>query len=91
LRSGPGGVVSLGVPRWCSAMCRGSCPSLVTTSLMAVRVGNDSCGMPVNPPSHLSFSMAGEVCRRAAWPLALGTVTVLRACAARHSARARTA
>jgi hypothetical protein len=87
----PGGLVSLGVPRWYSAMCRGSFPSLATTWLMAVRVGNDSCGMPVNPLPHLSFSMAVEVCRGAARLLALGTVTALRACAARHSARACTA
>jgi len=29
-------------PRWCSAMCRGFYPSLATTSLRAVRAGNDA-------------------------------------------------
>ena len=43
LVAGGAGLVSLGVPHWsCSAMCRGFYASLATTSLMAVRVGNDS-------------------------------------------------
>jgi hypothetical protein len=42
LRAGPGGLVSVGVSRWCSAICRGFYASLATTSLMAVRVGNDA-------------------------------------------------
>ena len=41
MRAGPGGLVPLGVPGWCSAICRGFYPSLATASLMAVRVGND--------------------------------------------------
>ena len=46
--------------------------------------------MPGNP-SCLGFPVAIEVCRGAAWLLALGTVTAVRACAARHSAHSRTA
>ena len=42
MRAGPGGLVSLSVPRWCSAMCREFYLSLVTTSLMAVRAGSDA-------------------------------------------------
>ena len=40
--SGAGGLVSLDVSHWCSAMCGGFYAPLVMTSLMAVRVGNDS-------------------------------------------------
>ena len=42
MRVGPGWLVSLGVPRLCSAMCRGFYLSSATTSLTAVRLGNDT-------------------------------------------------
>src|SRR6267154_925871 len=47
--------------------------------------------MPRNPVPHLGFPIAVEICRGAARLLALCTVTAVRACAARHSARSRTA
>ena len=53
-------------------------PVVGDASLMAVRVGNDATGMPGNPSSHLGFPVAVEVCRGAAWLLALSAVTAVR-------------
>ena len=70
MRVGPGGLVSLGCAALVFSDVSRFSSSLATTSLMAVRVGNDARGMPGNPSSRLAFSMAVEVCRGAAWPLA---------------------
>ena len=83
LRAGPGGLVPPGMPRWCSAMCRGFCPSSATTSLTAGRVGDDARGMPGNPSSHPGFPGGRWGVPGTAWLLALGTITAaVRACAA---------